>query len=396
MNINDYKSAAKRVEIRPECKERVIRMSVEKNNSKHRFSKRKMLPILAAAVVGCVAVTAAMADDFMGIFKKQPNFEMNISSVAEPQKKEVSIMDAVWKKWDEQKIYSLFSEGKNVVANEESISDLNPDGLLKWFKYDDNSTLSFEDSNVRYYFNSYYDYRSMASRMFENCNINNGEPYFFEGVIDGLDMSAAIGEADAIINELGISVCSPTVYALDAEHLKAAEMARNENGERIDKHENVLPEWTEQQEAYLIVYQVNEGDIPITQKTARIEGYGVEGPKVYAVIGRNGLEVFLAENLYDTSVSEKQAIEICTAEEAAEAVNTRFSQETAEYLTTIEDCNLVYMPVLDEYGKTELKPFWEFYSTEKKFWDTAETGKLDIDYYDTLFVDAGSCEILGN
>ena len=58
MNINDYKKAVQRIEIRPELKENVIETSTRRS-VKHSFSKKRVIPVLAAAVVGCVCITAA-------------------------------------------------------------------------------------------------------------------------------------------------------------------------------------------------------------------------------------------------------------------------------------------------------------------------------------------------
>lgn len=395
MNINDYRKAMEKIEINPEYKERIIESSMKKNDRKHGFSKKRMIPILAAAVVGCVAVTAVVADDFAGIFRKQTNFEINISSIAEPQENEVHIMNAVPKKWDEDVVFNLFANGKTPIESNEYVSDTNPDVMWKYIQYDD-SVLSFEDGDISWRddsdYNS-YSYSYVRSVIFNGKD--SGENLFPEANLDGFDKDDAIQEVDEILNTLDISVNSPEVYALDADNLNLVDDFRNENGERVDKHDEVLPDWTKEQEAYLIFYQVDGGNVNISQKASWFDGCGTDGSIVYAIVSRNGLEEFSARWVYDITESEEAPIEVCTAEEAADAVYAQFSARIADYPTLVENCHLVYLPVSIEWGKKyELRPYWEFYSTEKIHWYTEESEKVNMDYYDTLFVDAETCEIL--
>ena len=71
MKIEDYKNVTDRIEIREECRKEIINMSIEKNKSKHKWSKKTFIPVIAAAIVGCTAITAAFADDVISVFSKQ-------------------------------------------------------------------------------------------------------------------------------------------------------------------------------------------------------------------------------------------------------------------------------------------------------------------------------------
>lgn len=73
MRIEDYKKAMNKIEIREECRKEIIEMSAEKNNSGHRWSKKKIIPVMAAAVIGCTAMSVAFADDIISVFSKAKN-----------------------------------------------------------------------------------------------------------------------------------------------------------------------------------------------------------------------------------------------------------------------------------------------------------------------------------
>lgn len=70
MNIEDYKNVIDRIEIREECRKEIINMSIEKNKERRKWSKKTFIPVIAAGIVGCTAVTAAFADDVISVFSK--------------------------------------------------------------------------------------------------------------------------------------------------------------------------------------------------------------------------------------------------------------------------------------------------------------------------------------
>ncbi|MGN1480863.1 DUF4179 domain-containing protein [Porcipelethomonas sp.] len=70
MKMEDYKKVMDKIQIKEECRKEIIDMSIEKNNSKHRWSKKKIIPVFAVAVIGCTAMTAAFADDIVSVFSK--------------------------------------------------------------------------------------------------------------------------------------------------------------------------------------------------------------------------------------------------------------------------------------------------------------------------------------
>lgn len=392
MNINHYKRAVERFEIRPELKKEIVEMSMEKNNKKHKFSKKRAIPVIAAVVVGCTTVTAVCADQFVGIFKKDTNFQMNIRTIEESTDEQAEIYHAVHKKWNKDALNALFMDGKTAVDGEEYQSDLNPDVKRKWESYDDGTTVVYEDGDIMYYRQSDYDYRYIADLILNGKDA--GEVLFPKSSIEGFAVETALEQSDRIMNELGMSVHSKEVIALDAENLKAVDDVRNGDNDRIDKHGETLPEWTSEQEAYMIIYSLETGNMPVSRTRFISNNVCSEGSMVYAIVSRNGLEAFQASIVYDATESG-ESVNVCTVEEAAEAVAVKFDKNIASHPTDIENCKLVYVPVAIEFGKSyELRPVWEFYSNEHISWYNSEFEKESMDYYDTVFVDAETCEVI--
>lgn len=392
MNMNHYKRAAKRLEIRPELKKEIVEMSMEKNNKNRSFSKKRMVPVLAAVVIGCAALTTVCADQFVGIFKKDTNFQMSIRTVEENTSEQAKVYNAVYKKWNEETLHALFMDGKTVVDSDEYPSDINPDINRKWFDYDDNTTIVYENGDILYYKESDYDYRYIADCVF--WGKDDGNVLFNESELEGFEAEAAVEQSDRIVNELGMSVHSKEIIALDVENLKIVDDIRDLNGNRIDKHDKILPEWTTNQEAYMIIYTLETGNMPVTQNSFVSNNICSEGSRVYSVVSKSGVEVFNAYVVYDIAESEK-TVNICTAQQAAEAIAQKYDKDIARFPTDIENCKLVYAPVAIEFGKKyELRPVWEFYSNTHVHWYNTEFEKETMEFYDTEFVDAETCEFI--
>lgn len=379
MKIEDYKKAVSRMHARPELKMEVMKMSEEK--AKKKFAKKAVIPIAIAAAVCLMSFTFVFADDIARIFRKSDNFEMNISTEQSTLENisRVPVKSAVLKKWDENAIKNLFFSGKKIVNSDEYQSDINPNSKRKIYEFDDGSDLFYEDGDIYWDYGDSYNYSySYPVSVFENDNYDktSGEVIFKDGDINGLDKSECIALADSYVNQLGINIKGKKSYALDKESLKKIDTVRNENGERIDKHEKILPEWTEQQEAYLIVYDVCVDELSLGGFDSIYE----------VIVGRNGLVHFEFHNIYET-VSDLENVDICSAEQAADSIYEYFSKSIPASPTEIENCRLVYIPEWDK-DKYTLKPYWEFYSTEFSSWLTDMGTMEDFEYDSKLIVDA--------
>lgn len=393
MNINDYKKAVDNYGIRPELKNEIIEKCCAESRRKIRFSRKKLIPIMAAAVIDCVSITAAFAGDFSGIFKKQNNFEMSITSQPEIQNESVPILNASLKKWNENVIHSLFADGKTVKESTEYPSDKNPDATRKCFEYSDNTVLCYEDGDISWHRRSDYDYSYIQSVV--TFGLDSGEVLFPDESLNNFDRQEAVNTAKNTFDALGIPVCNEQVIALDSENLIKNDSCRNENGERIDKHGDVLPEWGYEQEAYMIIYNLDSDNLPVSSKAFYSDNFYTEGSEIYAIVSRSGLEYISARYIYDFSEGSKADVNICSVEEAAEAVNSRFGIKASVNPTFIQNCKLIYVAVSpDDESSYELHPYWEFYSTEKIPVYNEKSENVIMDYHDTIFVNAETCTVL--
>lgn len=404
MKIEDYNKVTDRLELKKDCFREALNMI--EDNKKHKYPKRKIIPIIAAAVVACGAVTGVFADEFMGIFKKDTNFEMAISEIDNSTSvigniETLPIYKAVMKKWDENVIQKLFAEGKTQIDGRDEPKADDPDIIWKFREYNDNTVLCYEDGDISFRrrsdgFYNYPDISTVVGKLFKTEDITPTD-----ADLKGVDKKEAIKQADDIVNKLGIDVTSEkTIYSLDKEYLIKTDNTRNADGKRIYKNEeDVLPEWTEEQEAYLIIYNTEFNGIPVSDNVMCygkdydvVNSWHADGSEIYAIVSKNGIEEFRAKTIYEFTENKEQPVEICTAELAAKAIIDKFDENIPNYPTSFDNCRLVYHAAKkgDEY---EMRPFWEFKSTITHSYYTLYPEKETWELYHTYFVDAETLEI---
>lgn len=391
MNMNDYKNAVSRMHVKSELKTEIIDASVEKNKKK--FSE-KIIPVVVASTICLSTFTVIFA--VAGVFRKTNNLETQINvaqsipresiSAAVDENKATSVITpkAVLKKWDNYYLFGIFNDGKEP---------------------NDDYQLQYGAGFLSWEYNDYYDYSyAMTVSVFNNSDYdeNIDDIVFKDDEIDGLDKSGCAALADSYMEKLDIPVQGRQIYALDREVLIKSDTSRNEYGERMDifGDYNVLPEWTEDQEAYLIVYDPCIENIPLL-------GYDNE---YEVVIGRNGLAYFKANYVYEITEAD-ESYDICSADKAFKSACTYYnnnglpSDSLNISLDEIKEYHIAYIPELiepdsestegegiyEEDLKYTLWPYWVFYSEEFSDWLVNLTGDMTYNNY-PFVVDATTGE----
>ncbi len=72
-SINDYNKVTHRLELKKNCLEEAINMVEQNSKNKNKFSKKRIIPVFAAIVVGCGVMATVFADDIANVFRKAEN-----------------------------------------------------------------------------------------------------------------------------------------------------------------------------------------------------------------------------------------------------------------------------------------------------------------------------------
>lgn len=277
----------------------------------------------------------------------------------------ISITSAEYRVWDRENIVSELSNGRK-IEDQSYGENTGPDDLFYTYTFDDNANLTFTtegifyttemavDFQYAYYFDNYenYIYDNTLSEIFANNTIN------------GIDKNDALSSVREIISLLSINdvLAEPTIYSLDADTMNKLQ---NESG-TTDKHGNPLEEWSEEQEAYLIVYPVLHQNIPSLKMNAISENELISSSNVYFIYGRNGLISFYVSGIFDIKKAEQKS-SVLSPVNAVENVKNYFNNIIMDSEIDIQMIKLVYIKKCDFEKIKDLKvePVWFIYGNYK-------------------------------
>lgn len=189
MNMNDYKQALDKISPKDELKNEIISKCGEKPRITRSFNKRKLAPILAAAVIGCTGITAAAtaaggADWFGKLFEKE-----NVVVTEESSKLIAGVENFTCQS---DKGISVTPVG--VVADERTLyCVLSFDNLPNDINFKDMQVVEFYTQGSQPETLTSYDYDYLYKNEFV-CRITTGENSFKDGDNITLNLGRIVGE----------------------------------------------------------------------------------------------------------------------------------------------------------------------------------------------------------
>ena len=270
----------------------------------------------------------------------------------------VSISSAKPATWDREIIVSGISNGRQVV-DEFSGENSGPDDRFYSYTFNDDSNLTFYLGSVSYntemeaeyqytyYFDNYENFKDEGTlkKMFSDKNI------------DGIEKSDAVDNANQVVSLLDIDdiLGEPQIYSMDAasvNFLQDEYDARDKYGEKVSK-------WSDEQEAYLLIYPVLYQNIPSLCMNANGENELISSSKVYFIYGKNGLITFNVSGIFDlkSTVQESYAY---SPLDAIQSVKDSFENIIMDTEIEISLIKLAYITRYDFDNITEwqIEPVW--------------------------------------
>lgn len=270
----------------------------------------------------------------------------------------VSISSAKPATWDRESIVSGISNGRQVV-DEFSGENSGPDDRFYSYTFDDDSNLTFYLGSVSYntemeaeyqytyYFDNYENFKDedTLKKMFSDKNI------------DGIEKSDAVNNANQVVSLLDIDdiLGEPQIYSMDAasvNFLQDEYDARDKYGEKVSK-------WSDEQEAYLLIYPVLYQNIPSLCMNANGKNELISSSKVYFIYGKNGLITFNVSGIFDlkSTVQESYAY---SPLDAIQSVKDSFENIIMDTEIEISLIKLAYITRYDFDNITEwqIEPVW--------------------------------------
>ena len=270
----------------------------------------------------------------------------------------VSIVSAKPATWDRENIVSGISNGRQVV-DEFSGENSGPDDRFYSYTFNDDSNLTFYLGSVSYntemeaeyqytyYFDNYENFKDedTLKKMFSDKNI------------DGIEKSDAVDNANQVISLLDIDdiLGEPQIYSMDAasvNFLQDEYDARDKYGEKVSK-------WSDEQEAYLLIYPVLYQNIPSLCMNANGENELISSSKVYFIYGKNGLITFNVSGIFDVKSTVQESYTYSPLD-AIQSVKDSFENIIMDTEIEISLIKLAYITRYDFDNITEwrIEPVW--------------------------------------
>lgn len=270
----------------------------------------------------------------------------------------VSIVSAKPATWDRESIVSRISNGRQVV-DEFSGENSGPDDRFYSYTFDDNSNLTFYLGSVSYYTEMEAEYQ--YTYYFDNYENFKDEDtlknMFSDKNIDGIEKSDAVDNANQVISLLDIDdiLGKPQIYSMDAasvNFLQDEYDARDKYGDKVSK-------WSDEQEAYLLIYPVLYQNIPSLCMNANGENELISSSKVYFIYGKNGLITFNVSGIFDVKSTVQESYTYSPLD-AIQSVKDSFENIIMDTEIEISLIKLAYITRYDFENITEwrIEPVW--------------------------------------
>lgn len=270
----------------------------------------------------------------------------------------VSIALAKPATWDRESIVSGISNGRQVV-DEFSGENSGPDDRFYSYTFDDDSNLTFYLGSVSYYTEMETEYQ--YTYYFDNYENFKDEDtlkkMFSDKNIDGIEKSDAVNNANQVVSLLEIDdiLGEPQIYSMDAasvNFLQDEYDARDKYGEKVSK-------WSDEQEAYLLIYPVLYQNIPSLCMNANGENELISSSKVYFIYGKNGLITFNVSSIFDVKSTVQESYAYSPLD-AIQSVKDSFENIIMDTEIKISLIKLAYITRYDFDNITEwrIEPVW--------------------------------------
>lgn len=205
--------------------------------------------------------------------------------------------------------------------------------------------------------------------------------------LEGLDRENVVAQFKEICSNINLDISDNIkLYAIDKD--SANKIREEEEWVSLDKNDNKTPDWTQEDEAYLIIapLQLNGAELPI-KNTSSQTGYSYTSV-VYSVIGRDGVCLFNATGLYQVD-DEKAVADVHTVNDVMDYLATNYSYLTEmNQSITVTDIKLQYIAryyISDNEYK--IIPTWVC-TKETKVTDSKEGENVERTRTDYLYIDA--------
>lgn len=281
--------------------------------------------------------------------KALENVIVNLCLPDSPEK--ATEFDAVPRTWDNDSLISLFLNGKGEIVENLYESDMTPGETRYVFDIPNQHRLIVESGYIKYSNRGNIN-RDEYTILQSSWAIDEMDKIFGNDELDGFSSNTALEDLCQLLSQCGITdYGEPIVYPLHAEKVNQY-FAENFSTMEHKDGTAYQVDWTEDEEAYLIVYpQIINGTELSTDSTY-----------IDAVITRNGITELSVTNWVDiNSSSETETNIVYSSTDATNIIIDYYESLIQDTPVELCDCKLSMFPN-SSVGEpaTHFIPVWEF------------------------------------
>ncbi|MEG0672108.1 hypothetical protein [Clostridium sp.] len=367
------------------------------------MKNKSLLSILAAALIltGCSSnkiVESKMSRTELQNFPSHISEELdkNLTIDAETRvfdAENYNVLNVKYKQYDETEASNIFLKDEIIDTRTEYGKDNDKN---VWIKTKSNKDLIISKHYLRFDF----DNKDYTHLMFESNQylFNEMKLKFPKDTLESLNKDESIDKVKQVAKDLDLSLYDePIVYSLDVNSLRDAENNFMTDEQYADS-ETTKPgtgkvNWTEEDEAYLIIFKSTLNNIPIYSRDVRLSSDNsfLSPSHLKAVVNKNGIALFDVSSIYDSPSLSTENLSCIQYAEALKTIKDKYKNIIITDPIKISNINLEYIPRLKdkELGEFKLTPAWVFL-TEYEYTvdDVISNSKIVIKDTDAILIDA--------
>lgn len=308
----------------------------------------------------------------------------------------ISSASTEYKKWDGESVISEFINndiisGNNVIESN-SFENTGPDDMICLYEFDDASSIAFSNGAVRYASKKYIDMSySFYFDNFENY-LDNMKQLFAKDEIDNINKTEAKAKSDKAMAILSLDEIAgtPEIYSITSDKINSI----NALNPIKDKNDKELNNFTEEDNAYLIVYPIEYKKVPSSYVFAMGENELLESSKAFFVYSKTGLIGFELSGIFEKPVENKSNIIISPAS-ACEKLKEYYNSIIIDAPINITAIRLAAVNrrnyLTDNVKNCTIEPVWLLYGNQKAKTNKDEN-ELNMVYL--AYISAVTCEMI--
>lgn len=303
-----------------------------------------------------------------------------------------NVFNVKYKQYDEEQICNIFLKD-DIIDTRDEYGTGNDKTIGITTK--NNKLLAIGENYLSFYVPDI----SYSHLMYESDKhlFNEMKRKFPKDTLTSLNKDESIDKVRQVAKELNLPLNNePIVYSLDVTSLKEAEN-NYMTDEEYAEWEELKPgtgkrNWTEEDEAYLIIFKSSLNNIPIYSRNLILssDNSNLRESVVKAVVNKNGIVKFDALSMYDSVSLDTENLSCIEYSKALEIVKDKYKNIILTSPIKVTNINLEYIPRIKnrELGEFILTPAWVFLTESQHTIDDGnsnskkvktETGAIIVD-----------------